>query len=209
MMLNKLDKKNTFMFAMVLAPLAALAIYADSRLLAAVAAFLYLLTVGTVVYLHQMVVDRMRLKHDNRFKEYAHDISEYLAPIMGLIESRAKFIPVMTNQLNEVSDQTEEAAVDIVSNFSNIVNRARGQADKASGAFNRFSGEDGKGGTEEALLEMSRQALSEVIDRLKGTADVSRQSIEDMQRIMKSVTHIRTILQDIEYIADQTNLLAL
>ena len=208
-MLNKLDKKNAFMFAMVMAPLAALAIYAESWLLAAVAAGLYLLTVLTSVYLHQLVVDNMRLKHEDRFKEYAHDINEYLAPIMGLVESRAKFIPVMTTQLNEVAAQTEEAAMEITGNFSNIVNRARGQADKASGAFNRFSGDDGHGGTEEALLEMSRQTLSEVISRLKGTANVSQQSLEDMQRIMKSVTHIHTILNDIEYIADQTNLLAL
>ncbi len=208
-MLKKLDYKNTFKFAMGLAPLAALAIYADSRLLAAFAAILYLLTVGTVVSLHQRVVDNMRHKHDKRFREYAQNISEYLEPILDLIDSRAKFIPVMTTQLGEVADQTEEAALNIGSNFSNIVNRARGQANKASGAFNRFSGEDGKGGTEEALLEMSRQALSEVIVRLKGSADVSRQSIEDMQRIMESVTHIRTILKDIEYIADQTNLLAL
>ena len=209
MMLNKLDKKNAFMFAMVMAPLAALAIYAESWLLAAVAAVLYVLTVLTSVYLHQRVVDNMRLRHEDRFKEYARDINGYLAPIMGLVESRAKFIPVMTTQLNEVSAQTEDAAMEIAGNFSNIVNRARGQADKASGAFNRFSGDDGHGGTEEALLEMSRQALSEVISRLKGTANVSQQSLEDMQRIMKSVTHIHTILQDIEYIADQTNLLAL
>ncbi len=209
MMLKKLDTKNALMFALAMAPLAALAMYAESWLLTAVAVALYLFAVLTSAYLHQRVVGNMKLKHADRFREYAQDISEYLAPIMGLIESRAKFIPVMTAQLNEVAAQTEEAAVEIASNFSNIVNRARGQADKASRAFSRFSGKDGHGGTEEALLEMSRQALSEVISRLKGSADLSQRSLEDMQRIMESVTQIHSILKDIEYIADQTNLLAL
>ena len=208
-MLNKLDLKNAFLYAMVLAPLAALALYADSWILVAIAVILYSLTVITLVFLHEAIVKDMAVKHEERFKVYSHDIHEFLDPIMSLIDSRAKFIPVMTNQLNDVAAQTEDAAIEIGSNFSNIVKRARGQADKASGAFSRFSGDDGHGGTEEALLEMSRQALSDVISRLKGTADASQQSLDDMQRIIKSVSHIRTILADIEYIADQTNLLAL
>ncbi len=209
LMLNKLDLKNAFLYAMVLAPLAALALYADSWILIAIAVILYGLTVITLVFLHERIVKDMAAKHEERFKVYSHDIHEFLNPIMNLIDSRAKFIPVMTNQLNDVAAQTEDAAIEIGSNFSNIVKRARGQADKASGAFSRFSGDDGHGGTEEALLEMSRQALSDVISRLKGTADASQQSLDDMQRIIKSVSHIRTILADIEYIADQTNLLAL
>ncbi|KKL52727.1 hypothetical protein LCGC14_2282570 [marine sediment metagenome] len=209
LMLNKLDLKNAFLYAMVLAPLAALALYAGSWILIAIAVILYGLTVITLVFLHERIVKDMAAKHEERFKVYSHDIHEFLNPIMNLIDSRAKFIPVMTNQLNDVAAQTEDAAIEIGSNFSNIVKRARGQADKASGAFSRFSGDDGHGGTEEALLEMSRQALSDVISRLKGTADASQQSLDDMQRIIKSVSHIRTILADIEYIADQTNLLAL
>jgi methyl-accepting chemotaxis protein len=208
-MLGKLDLKNAFMYAIVLAPLAALALYTESRALIAVAAVIYALTVSTLVFLHERIVKKLKLGHEKKFREYATEITGYLEPIMGLIDSRAKFIPVMTNQLNEVARQTEDAALEIGNKFTNIVDRARNQADMSADALNRFSGEDGKGGTESALLEMSRKALSDVIERLKGTADVSQQSLKDMQRIMKSVSDIRTILEDIEYIADQTNLLAL
>jgi methyl-accepting chemotaxis protein len=209
-MFGKLDLKNAFLSAIVLAPLASLAIYAESWLLAGIAGVLYMMTVVTLVYLHERVTATMTQKHEKRFKEYAHEINEYLDPIMELVDSRAKLIPVMTSQLNEVAAETEKAALEIGSNFSNIVTRARGQANKASNAFNRFSGDDkGHGGTEEALLDMSRKALYEVISRLKGTANMSQHTLQDMEKVMNSFTHIKSIVEGIEYIADQTNLLAL
>ena len=207
-MIGKMDLKNAFMYAIVLAPLAALTIlYSGSWGLVGLAVLIYTGTVGTLVFLHERVVGKLKQGHEKRFRKYAGEISDFLEPIMGIIDSRANAIPVMTNQLTEVVAHTDKAAVEVNTSFTNIVERARGQADRAAGAFSRFSG--GNGGSENALLDVSRQALAEIIQRFKETAGVSQQSLEDMEHIMGSVGEIRSIMEDLEYIADQTNLLAL
>ncbi len=121
------------------------------------------------------------------------------------LTERAQMIPVLTNQLNEVTEQTESAALDIGERFMNIVQRARRQSSKASGAFSSFSGAVG----DDAPLNLSKNTMLSVIDSLRSVASVMSQTLKDMEVIMVDAVHIRDIVTEIEYIADQTNLLAL
>ena len=132
-----------------------------------------------------------------------------LKPAVNLIDERSRSIPIFTNQLREVIEQTESAVLDIGRRFMNIVERARAQADRASRAFNIFVGDDLAESSSGALLEDSKRAISEVINSLKDIADMNHESLENMKVIMEHAVNIKTIVNEIEYIADQTNLLAL
>jgi methyl-accepting chemotaxis protein len=148
---------------------------------------------------------RMEKAYHEEKKEHMDKIISDSVPITTVLQNKTKLIPVMVNQLREVVEYTESSTLDAGKKFANIVERARDQAAKASGAFGRFAGS----GREDALVDLSRTALDDVIGSLRGTADVSERSLTDMDTIILSMSSIKKTLSEIEYIADQTNLLAL
>ncbi|MBI5632647.1 MAG: hypothetical protein HZA15_04140 [Nitrospirae bacterium] len=117
-----------------------------------------------------------------------------------------KTIPVLNNQLKEVIDETEAAALNIGERFADIVSQARHQAAEAEAAVTKFSG---NGDGAENIVDLSRKALVEVTGRMKGIGNIARQTLSDMEIILSEAVDIRDIIGQIEYIADQTNLLAL
>ena len=143
--------------------------------------------------------------HDEEKHKHLAEFRQDMAPLAGTLMNRTSAIPVMVEQLKEVTDHTEQASVEIGERFMNIAGRARGQAGQASSAFGRFTGDAG----DESLMEISREALNDVITVVSKTAEAEAQTIEDMKAVQNDVVNIRRILEDIEYIADQTNLLAL
>lgn len=138
-------------------------------------------------------------------KQHLSEVETLIAPIAKLLHDRSQVIPVLTNQLKEVISQTETAALDIGDRFMIIVERARGQASRSSGAIEMFAG----AGEKDAPLNLSKKALSDVIESLKSITSVAAQTLKDMEIIMKDAGNIKGIVNEIEYIADQTNLLAL
>ncbi len=163
-----------------------------------------------ILITYQLMKKKLKsLEDDYLKKEKRHlsEIEETVVPMTGFLLERAQLMPVLTNQLTEVIQQTESAVLDIGDRFMNIVERARNQAGKASGAFSNFAGddEDGKG----ALLDLSKKALSDVIAGMKGIATVVEETLAGMELIIEDAENIRKIVSEIEYIAEQTNLLAL
>ncbi|OGW20033.1 MAG: hypothetical protein A2Z82_07965 [Nitrospirae bacterium GWA2_46_11] len=138
-------------------------------------------------------------------KRHLSEIETSMGPIARLLHDKAQLIPVLTGQLTEVTQHTESAALDIGGRFMSIVDRARGQAVKASGAFKTFAG----AGDDGAMLSLSKKALTGVINNLKSVSDTDTQMLKEMQTIMEDAESIKKIVTEIEYIADQTNLLAL
>ncbi|MBI5213597.1 MAG: hypothetical protein HY957_09575 [Nitrospirae bacterium] len=138
-------------------------------------------------------------------KRRLSEIETSMGPIAKLLHEKVQLIPVLTGQLAEVTQQTESAALDIGGRFMSIVERARGQAAKASGAFGGFAG----AGSEDSTLALSKKTLSDVIENLRRISDAERQTLRDMETIMEAAESIKKIVTEIEYIADQTNLLAL
>ena len=149
--------------------------------------------------------DEVQDRHAQSLKRQATEMAESVSPISAMLKEKAQAIPVMNNQLTEVVRQTEAAALEIGDKFMNIVKRARSQAAKSAAAFSRFGDAD----KDEALLNLSRDALSGVIGSLGGVVKLSESTLRDMESIVGEVSEIRRILGDIEYIAAQTDLLAL
>jgi methyl-accepting chemotaxis protein len=158
---------------------------------------------------HNKLMTAQLLKDENKHRA---EIETIVKPIAENLYKRSKIIPVLTTQLNEVTQQTESAALDIGQKFMNIIQRARGQAKKASGAFDRFAG-NGSGpdndSHDESLIDLSKNALSGVIASLRDMASVTSQTLKDMELIIEHAANIKKIVDELEYIADQTNLLAL
>lgn len=166
---------------------------------------LYLAAVWVSYMVMEKRAEELRRTHESDRKERIREVRALFKPLLSLVEQRMNYIPVLSNQLDEVVKETEAAALGIGDRFKDIVTRTRAQASKASGAFDRFSGE----GSEEALLDLSRTALSDAIESLRGVTDVSQKTLSDMEAMLEEVENIKRILDEIEYIADQTNLLAL
>jgi len=118
-----------------------------------------------------------------------------------------ELIPVLVNQLQSVINDTETAALEIGGRFMDIVSRARAQAARAAESLGEFAGSGGDDG--KALIEVSKQAFAAVMDNLRSVSDVARRTLANIGKISESMTNIREVVSEIDYIADQTNLLAL
>jgi len=129
-----------------------------------------------------------------------------VATVSRKLTEHTQLIPVLNNQLKQVIDETETAALNMGERFADIVSKARNQADQAEDAVKSFSG---GGNGSESVVDLSRKALSEVTSRLNGIGDIAQQTLRDMEIILKEAGNIRESIGQIQYIADQTNLLAL
>ncbi len=146
-----------------------------------------------------------KLRQDK--EQQASQMEALLESMKRPINDKTELIPVLVKQLEEVVQQTEEAAMDIGDRFMNIVERARSQASDASSAFEKLAG-DGEE-SDETLTELSKKALSDVIEGMKEAAAVANQTLSDMDVIIKATESAKEMVDEIGYIADQTNLLAL
>jgi methyl-accepting chemotaxis protein len=127
--------------------------------------------------------------------------------VREFLERKMQIIPILTNQLDSVIQETETAVLEIGEKFMNIVSHARNNAGRAANAFSEVAG--GEAGNSDALIKLSREALSAVIENLRDVSGVARQALGNMQSMTRTMEKIREVVQEIEYIADQTNLLAL
>lgn len=186
-------------------PLAVAAFIGDITFKVAAVALAY---TGAVFFVFKLYLHDLKgLRREQEFKEKRHvtEVDEALAPVVKVLQEKMQLIPVLADQLRDVIAQTEEAALDIGSKFMRIVERARSQAGKASGSINQLAGE----GSGDALLGLSKNALSDVINNMRDIASVGRQTLLDMDTIIQDAGDIKKTVLEIEYIAEQTNLLAL
>ncbi len=193
--------------ALILLPVA-LASFIDfktTRIITVAAAYIAALVIARAVINKNL--NRLNKEHAENDRRILSEVEQMMGPITARLYDRAQIIPVLTGQLNEVTQETESAALDIGAKFMNIVERARRQAEKASGAFSRFAG-NGKSESG-SLLDLSREALSGVIGSLRDMVDTISGTLKDMEIIIEDAGNIKNIVTEIEYIAGQTNLLAL
>lgn len=139
--------------------------------------------------------------------DYSAKPAPDLTPISELLNRSSQLIPVLTSQLETVMQETENAVLEIGERFMEIISRARSQASKAANAFGEFAPGDNR--DSKALVELSREALSAVMENLRSVNGVARHTLENMRNINTIMDSIRQVVSEIEYIADQTNLLAL
>jgi methyl-accepting chemotaxis protein len=126
-------------------------------------------------------------------------------PVASHLHTHAQIIPVLTNQLKEVTEQTEQAALNMGEKFMGIVGRARRQAENASGALSGLGDTEG----DTSLINITRKTFGEVMTSLELLTTAAVETRQDMEVITRDAESIRKTVVEIEYIAQQTNLLAL
>lgn len=148
-------------------------------------------------------------KHKKMGEQRMREFEAIIEHVAGLLKEKSLITPVLIAQLREVIEQTEAAAMEISDKFMSIVGRARNQASVASEAFHKLSSNGNGYDSGEALLDVSKIALSGVIGSLQSAVSVSGRTLSEMELIIEDTASIRKIVGEIEYIAEQTNLLAL
>src|SRR5208337_764897 len=126
----------------------------------------------SVLFIYFMMRHRIvsiKSRYSEKLQRQVTESDTLIASIAKVLSEKARIVPVLANQLREVTEQTENAALDIGERFMNIVERANRQAAKASEAVGSFAGNgNGNGNSNSiALIELSKSALTEVIERLK------------------------------------------
>lgn len=173
------------------------------RIIAAVAAYFLAACLGFLLIRQRF--SNLNAEHILEEKEHLSEIEASITPVTRFLNDRAQLIPVFTNQLADVIQMTETAALEVTDKFMTIVERARGQAKKSSGALSSFSGDDNEGD----LINSTKRALLDVIGNLQELTVAANKTLSEMEIMTKDAGSIKKIIEEIEYVADQTNLLAL
>ncbi len=145
----------------------------------------------------------------NKYQRHVSETDSLIASIAKVLSEKARIVPVLAKQLMEVTEETENAALEIGERFMNIVERAKNQSARASEAVGSFAGNGNGNSNSIALIELSKNALTEVIERLKKSTAIEQQTLKDIEIVIDDTSSIKKAVGEIEYIADQTNLLAL
>lgn len=178
--------------------------------------WIYKVIAGIAACLAIIAMDRFSMKHllEHMATGYDADKRQHLSEMDTLIKGTRKplqgsvqLIPVLVNQLQEVTTETESAAMDICERFMSIAERARNQSSGASDAFVTLGGDGGN--NSETLLDLSKKSLGDVIESLHKAATVTSQTLSNLNLIIHATGKANTMVNEIGSIATQTNLLAL
>ncbi len=143
---------------------------------------------------HKAELDRMLAEMDS-----------VIRPLSAHLKNTNHLVPILVNQLNEVTAQTEQSALDMGEKFMNMVERARSQAAKASDAFHGFAGT----GDEGSLVAVTKKTFKNVLSGMEEVSAITAETMQNMKVMTADTEEIKRIVTDIEYVAQQTNLLAL
>lgn len=163
--------------------------------------------IAALLYLIKIQIKNIESSAAKREEEHLQELESYMRPISLLMHDRVQIFPVLTGQLKEVIEQTEQAALDIGEKFMDIVQRTKGQSAKASEAFTGLAGSAETGSA--AFLDLSREALHEIISSLKSIDGVAKQALDDLTLILEDAGNIKKIVAEIESLADRINMVAL
>lgn len=144
----------------------------------------------------------------NNHAQLRHQLSEMdslIQPMKRPLQEKAQLIPVLVNQLQEVTQQTETAALEIGEKFMDIVERARKNTADASSVLETFTKQE----SDQSAIKMSKQALMDVIQSLQETISFASQIMNELKVMNEDTGNIKKVVDEIEFIAGQTNLLAL
>lgn len=123
-----------------------------------------------------------------------------------------ELIPLLVRNLQNITEQTERAALEIGNAFREIIEKAKEGSEEASVVVDYFIG-SGEGVFGESYVEkvikVNEGATSEVLEVLDELSGMSEEFLRELQGIYKNFDGISEFVGEIEYIADQTNLLAL
>lgn len=140
-------------------------------------------------------------------EDYRHEVEEKSAISESIMQGCIRLIPVLNEQLKEVVEYTEQAALDISARFQDIATKAHEQTNTA---LDTIKAKDGKDGLSiENILNLTGNSLEDMAEEVVNASKSLLKAVEEMDDLAVNVHKISRIMEDIEFIADQTNLLAL
>jgi len=157
------------------------------------------------VKLVSRLVSDLNGKREQERAEQRRALDAVIEPVAAHLQQKNQVIPVLTNQLAEVTQETEKAALDMGERFMTIVTRARQQSEKASTAFKSLAKTEGN----ESLVSLSKNTFREVMTSLDAISETAVQGRRDMELVVRDMAGMLRAIEEIESIAQQTNLLAL
>lgn len=201
------EQKNNFpiLLASACGAIALSALIPDFTVRCIVAAFLAVGAIAVLVSLLKKHLADGVARESVLQKEAVAALEKQIAPCSQSMGERARLIPVFTQQLRDVIDQTENAALSMGESFMGICDKANALAGKANEAFQMFAASD----SGESMTEVSRRTMLDVIGSMKSIVPTLRDALQQMEDIIEQTRNIGQIVTEIEGIADQTNMLAL
>jgi hypothetical protein len=179
--------------AVTLILLIAASFIGNSLLKIAVVIAVYSVFFGALITSIKRGRDKTAAAHEECLAKLTAKTDGLINNIKSTLSDKADMVPVLVNQLQEVTQQTEAAAMDIGGRFMNIVERARNQTAGSGGMFNGDGSED--------ALNLSKTALTGVIEGLQLSMVIANQALSSMQQILKETESVKNIVKEIGYIA--------
>lgn len=135
-----------------------------------------------------------------------------LHPAQDTAHYGIELIPILIQNLQNITTQTEKAAIEIGDAFRKIIEKAKEGAEEANTVVNYFIGTTDRGFGESyvhKIVKINEDATASVLGILNEMSKMSQEFLGEMQVISNNFDGISKFVSEIEYIADQTNLLAL
>lgn len=127
------------------------------------------------------------------------------------LEEIISLVPEMTNQLHNVTHQTERSAIEIGDKVRFIYEKAQEHLEESNEISAQFRG--GKGNNSNTslseVIQSSLALLREMIEMLEHNSKLNMDYSQAIDTILVNTAEINKISDEIQYISDQTNLLAL
>ncbi|MDD5434715.1 MAG: methyl-accepting chemotaxis protein [Nitrospira sp.] len=139
-----------------------------------------------------------------------------LPPVQDATHYGIEMIPILVQNLKNISGQTEKAALEIGSAFREIIANAKEGSEEANVVVNYFIGANDNAGNNgfgesyvHKIIRINEEATGNVLNVLAEMSKMSQEFLSELQTISNNFEGISKFVSEIEYIADQTNLLAL
>ncbi|MEW5815479.1 MAG: methyl-accepting chemotaxis protein [Spirochaetota bacterium] len=136
-----------------------------------------------------------------------NEIGKVFRLISGTLKEKVELIPVLTNQLKAVIEQTDEAAQNLSKSFMSINKKAKSQVEEVSSVFGNLSGNDGKGDTN--VLYHMRDALNNLIANFKTITHLVKTSQASTAEVIEHAESIKEIVRKTDDIAENSKVLAI
>lgn len=139
-----------------------------------------------------------------------------LPPVHDATHYGIEMIPILIQNLQNISEQTEKAALEIGGAFREIILKAKEGSEEANTVVKYFIGTNDNAGDNEfgesyvhKIIRINEEATGNVLNVLGEMSKMSQEFLSELHTISSNFEGISKFVSEIEYIADQTNLLAL
>lgn len=146
----------------------------------------------------------------------AENFKEHIKEVYKTADYGVHLIPILVNNLDNVTAKTEEAAVGITENLVGIVNKSKEGSEEADAVVAYFMGVQGAGGDEyfgesyvTKIVRQNETAIDVAVSLFENIDAMNKEFLKELQIISEKIDGIYKYIEEIEYVSDQTNLLAL